>query len=134
MLNKVDELFENPGSGVKKIARFCFFILLLIAIVLFLWGAVRLMSAVDKYSPFNEVINYTVEDYAYGLAKGYDWYVDGYLGKMQCKAAFFVFLVSFSCIPLYAFGELVEEVKALSSNILEIKTSLQQKQNDTQSA
>lgn len=134
MLNKLDELFENPGGGVKKIARFCFFILLLIAVVLFILGAIRFMSAVDKYSPFSEVINYTAEDYAYGLAKGYDWYVDGYLGKLQCKTAFFVFLASFSCIPLYAFGELVEEVKTLSSNIAEIKTSLQQKQNDTQSA
>ena len=77
------------------------------------------MSAVDEYTPFSEVIAYTAEDYAYGLASGDTWYVNGYLGKVQCKEALFVALASLGTVPLYAFGCLVEDVAAIKEKLVQ---------------
>ena len=117
----MSKLFYNPGNSVKVIAKFCFYACLVLAVILFLMGGIRFLSAVDEYSPFGEVLAYTAEDYAYGLAKGYDWYVDGYMGKMQCKTAFYVALASFSSIPLYAFGCLIEDVAAIKEKLYQKK-------------
>lgn len=113
------QLFGNPGKSVQGIAKFCFYACIVLAILLFIGGAIRFMSAVDEYTPFSEVIAYTAEDYAYGLAEGYTWYADGYLGKVQCKIALFVALASLGSVPLYAFGCLVEDVAAIKEKLVQ---------------
>lgn len=119
----MSKIFDCPGASLKSIAKFLFYACLVLAVILFLIGGIKVLSAVDTdgYPTFSEVIAYTAEDYAYGLAKGYDWYVDGYMGKQQCKFAFWVALSSFSAIPLYAFGCLVEDVAEIKEKLKENK-------------
>lgn len=116
-------LFENPAKSVKGIAKFLFYACLVLAVILFFMGGAKVLSAADGIEDIGEVMAYTAENYAHGLQHGYDWYIDGYIGKTQCKTAIYVAVASFSSIPLYAFGCLVEDVKV-------IKKSLQQKKED----
>lgn len=117
----MSKIFDNPADSVKCIAKFCFYGCLIVAGILFFIGGGRILSAADEYSPLREVLAYTVDDYARGLAKGYDWYVDGYMGKIQCKTAIYIALASLSSIPLYAFGCLVENVKLIKDKIYQTK-------------
>ena len=115
----MSKMFENPGGSLKAIAKFCFYACLILAAILFLIGCIRFLSAVDfdGYPSFAEVASYTIEDYAHGLANEYNWYVDGYLGKMMCKNAIYLALASFGSIPLYAFGCLVEDVAKIKEKL-----------------
>ena len=110
-------MFENPGKTVQKIAETCFALCLIIAVILFIIGGVRILSEVDSNTTFGEILSYTAEDYARGLSKGYDWLVNGYKGKMQCKTAIYIALGSLSSIPMYAFGCLVEDVAAIREKL-----------------
>ena len=117
----LDILFDDSGHSVKNIAIVCFFLCLVVAAVLILIGSIRILSAVDEYTPFREVLAYTAEDYAYGLERGFDWYVNGYMGKMQCKTALYIALASFCSIPLYAFGCLLENIVAIKKKLYQEK-------------
>lgn len=128
MFDGVDKLLTDPWTSIKKIARFCFYFCLILAVILFVIGAFKIVSNVDKSTPLHEILAYTEEDYAYGVVKGYQWYVDGYMGKQQCKAALVVALTSLGSIPLYAFGCMGEDISALSSNVANLKEMLSQKQ------
>ena len=115
-MERLEQLFKNPAESVKKIAKFYFYACIVLAILLLISGLIRLMLA---DTPFSEVITYTAEDYAYGLAHGYTRYVNGYLGKVQCKEALFVALASLGTVPLYAFGCLVEDVAAIKEKLVQ---------------
>lgn len=110
----LNKLFENPGKTVKAIAKFCCYACLTLAIILFIIGAIKVVSAAsDNSTTLGEELFYSEEFYRYGD-------INGYTGKMLCIAAFYFALASLSSIPLYAFGCLVEDTAA-------IKEKLQQK-------
>jgi len=110
----LNKLFENPGKTVKAIAKFCCYACLTLAIILFIIGAVKVLSALsDTGNTLGEELYYCEELYRFGD-------VNGYTGKMLCITAFYFALTSLSSIPLYAFGCLVEDTAA-------IKEKLQQK-------
>ena len=128
VFGRIDSLLTDPWVSLKKIARFCFYFCLIVAVVTFAVGAFKIVSNVDEYTTLHDILAYTAEDYAYGVVKGYQWYVDGYTGKMLCKAALVVALASLGSIPLYAFGCMGEDISALSSNVANLKEMLSQKQ------
>ena len=114
-------MFENPGKAVQRIALFCFFACILIAVFLFIVGGLRILTQVNSSTSFKEVLSYTAEDYAYGLLYESDQYVNGYEGKMQCKTAIYIALASLSTIPMYAFGRLVEDVGTIKNELYQLK-------------
>ena len=117
-MERLEQLFKNPAGVVKKIAKFCFYACIVLAIFLLISGLIRLMLVAGMGVPFREVMAYTAEDYTNGLFNGYDTYVNGYLGKVQCKEALFVALASLGSVPLYAFGCLVEDVAAIKEKLV----------------
>ena len=64
---------------------------------------------------------YIAEDYAYGIAHDYEWYVEGYLAKVQCQNAITLVVVSLSCIPLYSFGCVVEDIAQIKEKMNDLK-------------
>ena len=126
LLDKIGEAFDNPGKFLKTLAKICFYLCLIIAVILFIVGVVKIASAVDKYSPLSEVLTYTTEDYVYGLSTGYDWYVNGYMGKIQCKTALYLALSSLACFPLSALGCLVQDISEEKQKLVQINDNIEQ--------
>ena len=106
-------MFDNTGAALKKISKFLFTASLVLAIVVFGIGLFRFLTVVDfedGYPSLGDVLSYTIEDYAYGIERDYQWYVEGYLAKEQCKVGISIAILSIACIPMYGFGCLVEDV------------------------
>lgn len=105
-------LFDNVEEALKKVAKICFYILLVVGVGMVVIGFFKVIAQCDGgYPTFGEVMAYTLEDYAYGLSKGYDWYVEGYKGKTMMSTGFYMAIASLSALPMYGFGVLIEEIK-----------------------
>lgn len=114
-------IFGSIEERLQGFAKFLFYFLLVVGIGAIIIGFFKVQGVASKYSDtFAEVMYYTAEDAAYGMAKDYDWYVDGYKGKMLMTNGFYAAISSITTLPLYAFGVLIEEVKAMKYHLKKI--------------
>lgn len=110
----VENLFNDIGSRIK-LAKVSFYAFIIIGALVFLIGAFKVFGACDKYTPLSEVLSYTAEDYAYGIAHKYEWITNGYMGKQMVKYSFFIIFSSLTTLPLYGFGHLIEVTEKIIS-------------------
>lgn len=110
----IDNLFDDVGATIKKIAKYSFYALLIGAAIMFIVGLVKMFSALDHYDPI-EIMSLTQYDC---LLSGYSDTVNGYMGKQMCKAAIIVVLCDLvGPILVYGFGELIEKVTAIEKKL-----------------
>lgn len=114
-------IFDNIEETLKKIAKFLFFLLLIGGVLILLIGLIKVIGQCDEYTPFSEIIGYTIEDYTRGVRNGYEWYVEGYKGKVMMSYGFCIAISCFAVLPLYGFGVLIEKIKDIEKEVIKLR-------------
>lgn len=107
------KIFEQPGEFLKKLAKILFVLLLICGIILLCSGLIHMGDVLDRTSDkFSDVMAYTLVD----AAKA-EWKADGYTAKMEIHSGIYILLSSLATIPLYGFGQLIEDVNVLAKRV-----------------
>lgn len=107
------KMFDNIGITIQKVAMFIFVLAIVIGSLGIVIGGVRFLSELDRNTSFWEGIICTAEDairlpYTYGSL---------YRGKVLFTSGVICLLSSFSMLPLYGFGKLLQDISIIRESI-----------------
>ena len=109
-------MFDYIGDTIRNIAKVLFYICFVCGVIVLVIGLFRFMGGVNEYTTFSEALACTLED----AIRYESLYADAYYGKMQLKIGFYIVLSSFTMLPVYAIGELVDSCQEISRNTAEL--------------
>lgn len=109
-------MFDYIGDTIRNIAKVLFYICFVCGVIVLVIGLFRFMGGVNEYTTFSEALACTLED----AIRYESLYADAYYGKMQLKIGFYIILSSFTMLPVYAIGELVDSCQEISRNTAEL--------------
>ena len=120
-MNKLMKLLDNCGETIKKIAGFCFLFFIVIAVAYFALGLLNILSAIfslleyyDTISEiFNEMSDFSILQLIFGTSEEFKKL---FIGIMLCISSVFSVFTSLLSLPLYGFGNIVEDVKKIKEN------------------
>ena len=105
-------MFENIGSKIKKLAKFCAFACIISGVIVTLYGGSQYFSNAE-YLEYATV--YGGSSYYYSLEKAGN---EAYMGLQLLKFGLIAGVAGFvSSWPLYGFGELIEKVSFIADTM-----------------
>lgn len=107
-------LFERPGKSIQKITKICFYVCLVLAIILFAIGLIKCIEASTYGWSISEILATT--SYVFETKGSVDDMA--YTGKNAMTAAVSLVAAAIFCICLYAFGNLVDDVAACKAQLM----------------
>lgn len=109
-------MFDYIGDTIRNIAKVLFYICFVGGVIVLVIGLFRFGRGADELDSYSKALSCTWEDAIIYEGK----YADAYYGKMQLKIGFYIVLSSFTMLPVYAIGELVDSCQEISRNTAEL--------------
>ena len=106
------EIFEKPGYEIKTLATLIFRIAIILGALTLVFGFIHMFIVMhDTGESFFYLMSFSLAD-----AMTADWRAEGYAAKTQITNGLTIMLASLATIPLYGFGQLVEDVEKIRKN------------------
>ncbi len=105
-------MFKNIGNTLKILSRILFVLALGAGVIMLLSGLLKVMKHLE-YTSFSEAFSISEESYLYGRLRNNKRITEPYEGVLMIKASLLIGISSIAALPMYAFGVVVENIRAL---------------------